>query len=176
MLIQIKSRDGSVMHEVEANSVRAAVEIVVRERRNLYGGNLSRANLSGADLSGANLSRAKNIPAIAIARTRILPAGSLIGFKKVFTPAGNGIVVLRVPDGAKRSSAFGRKCRAEYVEVIEAPKGAYTDEHGPRTEYRAGGNCSPRLVGRRLAERMLARDSFLHHARGSRGALTPMPV
>ena len=148
MLIQIKSRDGSVMHEVEANSVRAAVEIVVRERRNLsranlYGANLSRANLYGADLSGANLSRAKNIPAIAIARTRILPAGSLIGFKKVFTPAGNGIVVLRVPDGAKRSSAFGRKCRAEYVEVIEAPKGAYTDEHGPRTEYRAGETVRP---------------------------------
>jgi hypothetical protein len=83
---------------------------------NLSGANLSWANLSGAILSWANLSKAKGAT-LAIARTRIIPAeGEIIGWKK----CQDGVLVkLRVPATAKRSNAFGRKCRASKVEVLE---------------------------------------------------------
>jgi hypothetical protein len=106
----------------------------------LYGANLSGADLSGADLSranlsGANLSGAENADLV-IARTRILPDGDLIGWKKCKCGA---IVKLRIPEAAKRSHAFGRKCRAEYADVLDvigAEVGVST--HDGKTEYRAG--------------------------------------
>jgi hypothetical protein len=109
---------------------------------NLDGANLARANLAGANLDGANLDFA-NGAALVIARTRILPEGDLIGWKKVETPTGSGIVKLRIPSEAKRSHAFGRKCRCEFADVLEAPEGAYTSNHGPRTEYKAGERVKP---------------------------------
>jgi len=88
-------------------------------RADLYGADLYGANLYGADLSGADLSGAKDA-ALVIARTRILPEGALVGWKKC---AGEKIVKLRIPADAKRSHAFGRKCRAEFVEVLEVVGG-----------------------------------------------------
>ena len=88
---------------------------------NLSGANLSWADLSKADLSEANLSGADlseaNNAALAIAMTRILPSeGEVIGWKKC---AAGVIVKLRVLPDAERSHAFGRKCRASAVEVLE---------------------------------------------------------
>jgi hypothetical protein len=90
----------------------------------LSGANLSKANLSGAILSGANLSGAILSGAMnassAFAMTSITPEGDLIGYKKCRD--GNGghcIVKLRIPTDAKRSNASGRKCRAEWAEVLE---------------------------------------------------------
>jgi hypothetical protein len=103
---------------------------------NLSGANLSGANLSGADLSGANLSGAVNA-ALVIAQTRILPAeGEIIGWKKC---KGDVLVKVRVPSDAKRSHAFGRKCRAEFVDVL-AIEGAEkaTSQHDGHTVYRVG--------------------------------------
>ena len=93
-------------------------------RANLYsadlsGANLSGADLSGADLSGANLSGALNADLV-IARTRILGEGDLIGWKKC---QYGKIVKLLIPKDAKRSHAFGRKCRAEYADVLEISEG-----------------------------------------------------
>jgi hypothetical protein len=107
----------------------------------LSGANLSRANLSGANLSGANLSGAENSELV-IAATRILPDGDLIGWKKC---SDDIIVKLRIPDTAKRSHAFGRKCRAEYADVIEVigAEVGITNTHGPKTEYRAGQRITP---------------------------------
>ena len=90
-------------------------------RANLSRADLSRANLSGANLYEANLSRAKIDQSpeakLAIARTRIIPdEGGLIGWKKC---SGGIIVKLRIPSEAKRSHAFGRKCRAEYADVLD---------------------------------------------------------
>ena len=82
---------------------------------NLIGANLIGADLRGADLGGANLRDAKNAD-LAIAQTRILPEGDLIGWKKL---ANGAIAKLRIPEDAKRSHAFGRKCRAEFAIVIE---------------------------------------------------------
>jgi len=117
----------------------------------LTGANLTRAYLTGANLTGANLTRAyladanltgaKNAD-LAIAKTRILPEGDLIGWKK----CSDGVIVkLKIPAEAKRSHAFGRKCRAEFVDVIEVIGAdiGVTDAHGPRTEYRVGQRVVP---------------------------------
>ena len=103
--------------------------------------NLRGAYLRGADLRGADLSRADTAD-LAIAKTRILPDGDLIGWKKCC----DGVIVkLRIPEAAKRSHAFGRKCRAEFADVIEVIGGEFgvTDNHGPRTEYRVGQRVTP---------------------------------
>jgi len=78
----------------------------------LSGANLSGANLSGADLCGANLSGAKNVPYIPYACPDF---GMFIGFKK----ASGYIVVLEIPEDAKRLSATGRKCRCDKAKVLE---------------------------------------------------------
>lgn len=120
---------------------------------NLAGANLAGANLDGANLEGANLYGA-NLRAVyaskytkfdtesaSFASTRILPEGDLIGWKK----CQEGVVVkLRIPADAKRSHAFGRKCRAEYAEVLEvfsADVGVST--YDGETEYRAGAVVRP---------------------------------
>jgi len=101
----------------------------------LSGANLSVADLSGANLSGANLRGATGAD-LAIARTRILPEGTLIGWKKC---RGNVIVKLQIPAEAKRSHAFGRKCRAEFADVLEVIGATVgVSLHDGVTEYRPG--------------------------------------
>ena len=107
---------------------------------NLSDANLSDANLSGANLRDANLRDAKNAD-YAIAQTRILPEGSLIGWKKLH----NGVIAkLLIPEYAQRSHAFGRKCRAEFAEVLElfgAEVGYST--HDSTFAYKAGDVVKP---------------------------------
>jgi hypothetical protein len=56
-----------------------------------------------------------------------LPEGDLIGWKKC---KGEAIVKLLIPSDAKRSHAFGRKCRAEFVKVLEVFRdGKPSDKH-----------------------------------------------
>ena len=88
----------------------------------LSGAYLSRADLSGADLRGAylreadlreaDLSGAENVPYIPYACPDF---GMFIGFKK----ASGYIVVLEIPEDAKRLSATGRKCRCNKAKVLE---------------------------------------------------------
>ena len=76
---------------------------------NLIGANLRGANLIGADLRGANLIGANLRP------YQIPQEGELIVWKK----AGGRVCKLRVPPEAKRTASIvGRKCRAEFVEVL----------------------------------------------------------
>ena len=59
MKIEIKNRfDLSVIFECEAESIKLAVELAIKQNADLSGANLSGANLSGANLYGANLSGA----------------------------------------------------------------------------------------------------------------------
>jgi len=59
MKIQIKNRfDLKVIFECEADSLRIAVELAIKQKTDLSGANLSGANLYRADLSMADLSRA----------------------------------------------------------------------------------------------------------------------
>jgi len=111
---------------------------------NLYGANLSGSNLywadmSGANLYGANLYGAKNAD-LSMARTIIVPEGQIIGWKKL----NNGAIAkLSIPADARRSNASGRKCRAEYADVLEiigAESGKSTGSapDGLALEYRPG--------------------------------------
>jgi hypothetical protein len=106
----------------------------------LFGAKLSRAdlscaNLSGADLSGADLFGAKNSEQVE-SLTMILPDGDLIGWKK----CNNKVIVkVQIPADAKRSNSTGRKCRAEYVKVLEViGAGVGISHHDNKTEYKVG--------------------------------------
>ena len=108
----------------------------------LHGANLYRANLSGANLSGANLYRADNLKDVkdadlTFARTSILPdSGPFVGWKKC---KGGVIVQLAVPSKAARSNAHGRKCRAQFVKVLEVIGAEVgVSIHDGKTEYRKG--------------------------------------
>ena len=153
MAIEIKSRfTGATIRTVDAANLRGAnlcdADLRGADLRganlcgaNLRGANLCDANLRDANLRGADLRGAKNAD-LAIAATRILPEGDLIGWKKCL----DGVIVkLRIPAKAKRSHAFGRKCRAEYVEVLDVIGAAVgvTRIHGPQTEYRVGETVRP---------------------------------
>jgi hypothetical protein len=129
-----------------ANLARANLAGANLAGANLARANLARADLAGADLAGAYLAGADLAGAkdadLVIAQTRILPEGDLIGWKK----CNAGVLVkLRIPADAKRSHAFGRKCRAQFVDVLEVIGGelGITDTHGPRTEYRVGQRVTP---------------------------------
>ena len=112
----------------------------------LYGAGLSGADLRGADLTGADLTGANLFDAnlrsadhtgaknceLALARTRILPEGTLIGWMKL---KGGAIAKLSIPAEAKRSHAFGRKCRAEYADVLD---GEGVSQHDGKTKYAPG--------------------------------------
>ena len=106
----------------------------------LSGANLYRADLSGADLSGANLYRANLYRAdlsgadLSLAKiemeliNRFFPIccpeyGAFIAWKK----ASNHIVKLQIPEDAKRSNAFGRKCRASKAVCLEIQNKNGTD-------------------------------------------------
>jgi hypothetical protein len=87
---------------------------------NLSYANLSYANLSSANLSSANLGYADLSYAVnadyAISVTRVCAEGDIVGWKKC---RGDIIVKLLIPKDAKRNNSFGRKCRAEFADVIE---------------------------------------------------------
>jgi uncharacterized protein YjbI with pentapeptide repeats len=132
-----------------ANLSRADLSGAYLSGANLSGANLSRANLSGANLSGAYLSGAylsganlspEELVRIYAERT-ILPEGDLIGYKKVRSGAGDVIVKLRIPAGAKRVGGLsGRKCRAEFVEVLE---GSGYSDYDPEVKYAPGATIRP---------------------------------
>jgi len=104
---------------------------------NLCGADLCGANLCGADLRGANLCGATNISPITNAQTLIVPeSGPFFGWKK----CQNGVLVqVAVGNNARRSNSTGRKCRAEYVKVLQVI-GAEVgiSNHNGKTEYRKG--------------------------------------
>ena len=172
MKIQIKNRwNGSVIFETDAANLGQAILIALKSRANLRGANLRGADLCdanlrgadlcdadlrgadlrganlcgadlrGADLRGADLCDAKNAE-LPIAMTRILPDGDLIGWKKCRNEA---LVKLLIPANAKRSHAFGRKCRAEFAKVLEVI-GAEVgiSAHESTFEYHVGKTIKPK--------------------------------
>lgn len=83
------------------------------------------ANLTGANLTGANLTDAKMETSLI---NKFFPIccpeyGTFIAWKK----ASNHIVKLQIPEDAKRSSAFGRKCRASKAVCLEIQNKDGTD-------------------------------------------------
>ena len=137
---------------------------------NLHGADLRGANLRGADLRGADLREADlrgadlrevslyeanlcgasldkdtkiDTKSLAFAKTRFLPEGDIIGYKKC---RNNIIVKLLIPKEAKRSHAFGRKCRAEYAKVLEIFDAEIaTSQHNIDFTYKVGDIVEPEL-------------------------------
>jgi len=152
MKLQINSRYDSSknLFEGEADSIVALLKMAIASGADLSdadlsdadlrGANLSYADLRGANLSDANLSDAKNAELV-IARTRILPEGDIIGWKRC---NGGKIVKLLIPAAAKRSHAFGRKCRAEFADVLEISEGkTATSSHDGEFTYHVGKRVTP---------------------------------
>jgi len=156
MKFEIKHRiTGSVLFSLQCGSLKLCLEAAVGQGANLRSANLRSANLQGANLRGANL-RSANLQGAnlrgadlqgakdadyVIAQTRILPEGSLIGWKKC---QGGVIVKLRIPEEAKRSHAFERKCRAEYADVLEViGADVGVSSHDDATRYVAGERVIP---------------------------------
>ena len=134
----IYDRWGNKLKEIEADNLRDAnLSRADLRDANLSDADLRRANLRDADLRGANLSG----QSLVIARTRICPDGAIIGWKKC---SGGIIVKLLIPESAKRNNAFGRKCRAEYADVLEifgATEAIST--HDSKTVYKVGERITP---------------------------------
>ena len=111
------------------------------KRANLHGADLSSANLRSANLSSANL-RSANLSSamnaeLVFSQTSIVPeCGPLIGWKKCRNKV---IVKLAISAKAKRSNATGRKCRAEYVKVLEVIGAAIgISQYDEKTTYEVG--------------------------------------
>ena len=85
-------------------------------RANLAEANLAEANLTGANLTGANLTEA-NLTGARLPHFQICPEeGAFVAWKKTT----RGAIKLEIPADSKRTSSLvGRKCRAEFVRVLE---------------------------------------------------------
>ena len=95
---------------------------------------LKSANLCGADLRGADLSGAEYNEYTAFFALSCPEEGDFIAWKKV----DDVIIKLRIPAGAKRSSATSRKCRCEYAEVLELQNldgTPYNDDNVVNNDY-----------------------------------------
>ena len=113
---------GAIVHEVAAESLRAAVISLVAQKANLGGANLGGANLGGANLGDANLGGAKKLigdrPAFTLG-----PIGSRRDYFSAYL-TDKGIYL-------RAGCFFGTV--AEFVDKLEREHG--TSEHGQ--EYRA---------------------------------------
>ena len=170
-MIEIKNRSGAVLYTAKhAQDVRESVIEAAKADADLGGADLGGAYLRGADLGGAylrgadlrgaylrgadlrgaDLRGAKDVPPLALAQTIVCPEGDIIGWKKCRTRSGGSAVVkLRIPADAKRSNATGRKCRAEYAEVLDIIAGDDTNidiaysTHDTEFAYRVGETVRP---------------------------------
>jgi hypothetical protein len=121
-----------------ANLNRANLSRADLDGANLNGANLNGASLNGASLYGASLNGAilyganlENVKGLAY---QIPQEGELIVWKAV----QGGVCKLRIPPEAKRTATpIGRKCRAEWVEVLETPENG-RGLHDSNVIYRAG--------------------------------------
>jgi len=141
----------------EANLSRANLSGVNFFRANLFGANLSGANLFGANFSEANLSGVnffrtnlfganfseanfseadQKLNELLISHTSICAEGDIIGYKKC---RDDIIVKLKIHAESKRSNSTSRKCRAEFVEVLEIYEAKEArSQHNSSIIYRVG--------------------------------------
>ena len=129
-------KEGDIMKiykptQKEITAILRKHDLWLRGKKTGIRANLRSADLSSADLGSANLSYLLSI------RT-ILPEGDLVGYKKL----RNGVICkLQIPEKAKRVGGMvGRKCRAEYVIVLE---GEGFSMHDKKTEYKVGAMIEP---------------------------------
>ena len=130
MTNEIKDRwTGKVLFTAKgATTVAAAVEMAIA----------ASADRSGADLRSADL-RSANLKDVRELFYQIPQEGELIVWKAV----AGGVCKLRGPPEATRTATpIGRKCRAEWVEVLEAPENG-KGLHDSGVIYRTGAVVRP---------------------------------
>ena len=128
--MNLKNISGEVIFSAAVETVKDLVTVAVNAKVNLQSANLRSANLQYADLQYA-----KN-KEIAEAITSVLPEGNLVGWKKC---RGDIIVKVLIPHRAKRSNSTGRKCRAEYVKILQVFGGEVgISSYDEKTFYRKG--------------------------------------
>jgi len=122
----------------DANLTGADLKDANLRGANLTGADLTGADLTGADLRGANL-RGANLRGANLPKFQIPQEGTLTVFKKTT----KGVIKLLIPETAKRTASLvGRKCRAEFVFVLEAPSGT-KDCHSKTVDYTQGQTVYP---------------------------------
>ena len=119
----------------DANLLRADLRGADLRDANLLRADLRDADLRDAELRGADL-RGVNLVCVGLPPTANCPEeGGFVGFKKL---SDGTICKLWIPDESRRvSPIIGRKCRAEFVDVLEG-EGETTPYVGPRTKYKLG--------------------------------------
>ena len=127
-----------------ANLTSADLSYADLTSANLSYANLTSADLTSADLSYADLSSAKNLTEI-VESSLVLSQLSIVPFEGPFTAwkkCKNGIMVkLLIPEGARRSNSTTRKCRAEFVQVLDIVGATEAVSiHDGVTAYRIGEN------------------------------------
>ena len=116
--IQIKTIWGKVLfvYEKENNTLKDTLIEAIKKGADLSGADLSgaylrSAYLRSAYLSGADLSGAKEVPYVPFS----CPSdGAFIGWKKV----KNCLVMLEIPEDARRCSCTSQKCRCDKAKVL----------------------------------------------------------
>ena len=168
MKIKIKHRYGGEVifeHSCDDNTMLKTLLAAIDSGADFSGADFSGADFSGADFSGVyfrganfryanfsgvDFSGAVNIPKLATAQTEIVPDGAIIGWKQC---RDHRIVKLLIPENAKRSNATGRKCRAEFAQVLAIYKAGSdipfkrataTSHHDYSFIYRIGATVAPR--------------------------------
>ena len=149
--IQIKTFLGKVLfeYEKEDNTIRKTLENAIKAGANLTYANLRDSNLIDSDLTYANLTgsnlRGSNLRGsnLKIIKKQICPIpmeGSFIAYKK----ASESIVKILIPEDSKRTwNICNRKCRAEFVDVLEITKNGKQvkkaiGNHDCETVYKVG--------------------------------------
>ena len=131
--IQIKSIWGEVLfeYEKENNTIKDTLEEAVKQGASLYGASLDGANLNGANLYGANLYEANlnganlngasldeanlnGVPNVSFVPFACPSDGAFIGWKRV----DNCLVMLEIPEDARRCSCTSQKCRCDKAKVL----------------------------------------------------------
>jgi hypothetical protein len=104
-------------------------------------------------LYGAYLSEIKEAE-LALARTKIVPdEGAFIGFKKICTKEGKKVIKVLIPEDARRvGGTAGRKCRAEFVQMLEDVSGWSDHDSRFKYDYKAGDIVKPDKFDDRITE------------------------
>ena len=128
--------------ELEAADLRwANLRWADLEGADLYGADLEGADLRGADLHGADLPGA-NLRRADLHGANLTPFQLPEGVLTVWKVVAGNIVCLSIPAEARRTATpIGRKCRAEYADVISIEGGRPATTRG--LEYVVGQRVTP---------------------------------
>lgn len=118
---------------------------------NIYQADFKNTIFYNCSFHGTKFQYIANLPKSLDEQLTITPEGDLIVYKKAWGRNYAAIVTLLIPKKAKRCSATGRKCRAEYAKVLKIesersgrPVKSAHSEHDTTFKYEVGKIVRPR--------------------------------